>query len=62
MRVEIISGADGLELKIRINNWLEKNEENKVVLTISPISTLPGGGGYILITYTEKEKVFEKIQ
>ena len=62
MRVEIISGADGLELKIRINNWLEKNEENKVILTISPISTLSEGGGYILITYTEKEKVFEKIQ
>jgi len=62
MRVEIITGADGLELKIRINNWLEKNVDNKVVLTISPISTLPAGGGYILITYTEKEKVFEKIQ
>lgn len=51
-----------MELEVNANHWLELNENQKVIISISPISNHPNGGGYILITYTGKEKCFEKIQ
>ena len=62
MRVEIVYADSGNELTAKTNLWLELNEEHKVILSISPVSAHPKGGGYITITYTDKEKVFEKIQ
>jgi len=62
MRICVIYGANAMELEVNANHWLELNENQKVIISISPISNHPNGGGYILITYTDKEKFFEKIQ
>lgn len=63
MRVEVIYGENSVDLTNQTNRWLEANEGNKVILTISPAMPRDrDGGGYITITYTDKETVFEKIQ
>ena len=63
MRVEVIYGENSVDLTNQTNRWLEANEGNKVILTISPAMPRDrDGGGYITIIYTDKETVFEKIQ
>lgn len=63
MRVVVVYGADAKDLTNKVNSWLEANEGDKVILTIGPCMPRDReGGGYITITYTDREQVFEKIQ
>lgn len=62
MRVMVVYGENASDLTFMVNSWLEQHEKNKVILTISPAMPREKDGAYITITYTDKEKVFEKIQ
>ena len=61
MRVKVIFGNDAKLLTADTNKWLEDNESQKVIISISPVSSRSESGGYITIIYTDKEKFFEKI-
>jgi len=62
MRVNVIYGKDAKGITHNTNKWLEDNESQKVIISISPVSACNHtDGGYITIIYTDKEEFFEKI-
>ncbi|NDE11650.1 MAG: hypothetical protein EBZ95_13990 [Chitinophagia bacterium] len=63
MRVNVIHGDNAEGITHNTNKWLEDNESQKVIISISPVSACNHylDGGYITIIYTDKEEFFEKI-
>ncbi len=61
MRVMVIFGENSADLTHMVNQWLEKNSD-KVITSISPAMPRDRDGAYITIIYSDKEKIFEKVE
>ncbi len=63
MIVVVIFDKNSLDLLTdKKNKWLDDNGDQFVIMSISPVMPLANGGGLIQITYSDKDKVFEKVK
>jgi predicted AlkP superfamily pyrophosphatase or phosphodiesterase len=60
MRVKVIFGENSNDLTYKVNEWLNLNSD-KVITSISPAMPRDKDGAYNTIVYSDKEKIFEKI-